>query len=124
MLVAPEGQGRERRTGRGGGGATCSGARSRASGGIRHASTRVANSSTFVALLERADGSEHPRPAIPEFGRFLERLKGWVDGPPVIEGSWTSGHTTCSGPTAGSPPFDRSGTVGAAAELTGRIYVA
>jgi hypothetical protein len=36
---------------------------------------RVAASSTFVALLELADGSEHPRPAIPEFGRFLEQLK-------------------------------------------------
>jgi hypothetical protein len=23
--------------------------------------------------------------AIPEYPRFLEQLKGWVDGPPVIE---------------------------------------
>jgi hypothetical protein len=50
-------------------------ARSRAFRGICYASTRVADSSTFVALLELADGSEHPRPAIPEFGRFLEQLK-------------------------------------------------
>jgi hypothetical protein len=26
-----------------------------------------------------------PRPASPEFPRFLERLQGWVDGPPAIE---------------------------------------
>jgi hypothetical protein len=53
--------------------------------GIRYASTRVAGSSTFVILTELADGIEDPRPAIAEFARFLERLKGWVDGPPVIE---------------------------------------
>jgi hypothetical protein len=53
--------------------------------GLRYASTRVADSSTFVALLELPDGSEDPRPAIPEYGRFLEQLKDWVDGPPVIE---------------------------------------
>ena len=53
--------------------------------GIRYASTRVVDSSTFVILTELADGSEDPRRAIPEFQRFLEQLKGWVDGPPVIE---------------------------------------
>jgi hypothetical protein len=45
----------------------------------------VVDGSTFVILLELADGVEDPRPAIPEFQRFLEQLKGWVDGPPVIE---------------------------------------
>jgi hypothetical protein len=53
--------------------------------GVRYASTRVVDSSTFVILLELADGIEDPRPAIPEYLRFLEQLKGWVDGPPVIE---------------------------------------
>ena len=53
--------------------------------GLRYASTRVADSSTFVILTELADGIEDPRPAIPEFLRFLEHLKGWVEGPPVIE---------------------------------------
>ena len=53
--------------------------------GIRYASTRVVDSSTFVILTELADGSEDPRRAIPEFLRFLEQLQGWVDGPPVIE---------------------------------------
>lgn len=53
--------------------------------GIRYASTRVVDSTTFVILTELADGIQDPRPAIPEFLRFLEQLKGWVDGPPVIE---------------------------------------
>jgi hypothetical protein len=53
--------------------------------GIRYASTRVAGSSTFVALLELTDGSEDPRLAIPEFALFLEQLADLVDGPPVIE---------------------------------------
>jgi hypothetical protein len=52
--------------------------------GLRYASTRVANSSTFVILVEVADGVDDPRPAIPEFARFLEKLKDWVEGPPVI----------------------------------------
>jgi hypothetical protein len=53
--------------------------------GLRYASTRVAGSSTFVILFELADGIADPRPGIPEYQRFVERLKGWVDGPPVIE---------------------------------------
>jgi hypothetical protein len=53
--------------------------------GLRYASTRLVDSSTFVILLELAEGVQDPRPAIPEFGRFLERLKGWVDGPPLVE---------------------------------------
>jgi hypothetical protein len=53
--------------------------------GLRYASTRVADSSTFVIMFELDDGIEDPRPAIPEYAQFLEQLKGWVDGPPVIE---------------------------------------
>jgi hypothetical protein len=53
--------------------------------GLRYGSTRVVDSSTFVALIELADGTEDPRPAIPEYLRFLEQLKACVDGPPVIE---------------------------------------
>ena len=45
----------------------------------------MADSSTFVILTELAEGVEDPRSAIPEFVRFLEQLKGWVDGAPVIE---------------------------------------
>jgi hypothetical protein len=53
--------------------------------GVRYVSTRVVDSSTFVILFELAEGIEDPRMAIPEYPRFLERLKGWVDGPPVIQ---------------------------------------
>jgi hypothetical protein len=53
--------------------------------GLRYASTRVVDSSTFVILTELADDSEDPRPAIPEYARFLDQLRAWVDGPPVIE---------------------------------------
>jgi hypothetical protein len=53
--------------------------------GLRYASMRVLDSSTFVALIELDEGLEDPRLAIPEYLRFLEQLKGLVDGPPVIE---------------------------------------
>jgi hypothetical protein len=53
--------------------------------GLRYASTRLVDSSTFVILTELAEGIEDPRPAIPEYQRFMEQLKGWVEGPPVIE---------------------------------------
>jgi hypothetical protein len=53
--------------------------------GLRYASTRVVDSSTFVIVTELAEGVQDPRPTIPEFLGFLEQLKGWVDGPPVIE---------------------------------------
>src|SRR5688572_2322876 len=53
--------------------------------GLRYASTRVVDSDTFVVLVELAEGVEDPRPAIPEFVKFVEQLKGWVEGPPVVE---------------------------------------
>jgi hypothetical protein len=53
--------------------------------GLRYASTRVVDSSTFVILTELAEGIADPRLAIPEFLLFLEQLKRWVDGPPVSE---------------------------------------
>ena len=53
--------------------------------GVRYASTRVADSSTYVILFELDEGVEDPRLEVPEYARFLEQLKGWVDGAPVIE---------------------------------------
>jgi hypothetical protein len=41
-------------------------------GGLRYASTRVMDSSTFVILVELADGTEDTRPAIPEYVHFQE----------------------------------------------------
>lgn len=53
--------------------------------GLRYASTRVVDGSTFVILTELADGIEDPRPGIPGFPQFLEKIKDYTDGPPVIE---------------------------------------
>jgi len=36
-------------------------------------------------LFELVDGIEDPRQAIPEYLRFLEQIKGWVHGSPMIE---------------------------------------
>ena len=71
--------------------------------GLRYASTRVVDSSTFVILTELADGAEDPRPAIPEFLRFLEQLKGWVEGPPVIERLDVVGSYNLFGPQREEP---------------------
>lgn len=46
--------------------------------GVRYASCRVQDSTTFVALLSLEDGVENPLPAIPEFRAFQEQLPGWV----------------------------------------------
>jgi hypothetical protein len=53
--------------------------------GLRYASTRVEDSSTFVIMLELADGARDPRSQIPEFEQFLARQQKLLDGPPVIE---------------------------------------
>jgi hypothetical protein len=71
--------------------------------GVRYASTRVVDSSTFVILFELAEGIEDPRMAVPEYLRFLERLKGWVDGPPVIEQLDVVGSYNLFGPERKEP---------------------
>jgi hypothetical protein len=53
--------------------------------GLRYASTRVESSSTFVIMLELADGAPDPRGQIPEFPQFQAQLQNLIDGPPVIE---------------------------------------
>jgi hypothetical protein len=48
--------------------------------GLRYASTRVVDRSTFVILTELADGIQDPRPAIPEFlGSWSSSGAGWTD---------------------------------------------
>jgi hypothetical protein len=77
--------------------------------GLRYASTRVVDSSTFVILTELADGIEDPRPAIPEFLGFLEQLKGWVEGPPVIEHLEVVGSYNLFGAQREQSPVARQG---------------
>jgi hypothetical protein len=45
----------------------------------------------------------------PEFLRFPEQLKGWVDGPPVIEHLDVVGSYNLFGTSTRNPPFDRQG---------------
>ena len=53
--------------------------------GLRYASTRIADSSTFVILSELAEGAPDPRTSIPEFAAFQALIRELADGPPVIE---------------------------------------
>ena len=48
--------------------------------GLRYASTRVADSSTFVILTELAEGVEDPRPRSPSScGSWSSSRSGWTD---------------------------------------------
>ena len=71
--------------------------------GLRYASTRVADSSTFVILTGSAEGHRGPPAGDPRFRRFLERLQGLVDGPPVIEQLDVVGPYNLFGPGARRP---------------------
>ena len=73
--------------------------------GLRYASTRVIDTSTFVALFELADGMEDPRPGLPEYRRLLEQLGDLADGPPVVEHLEVVGSYNLFGPQ----PSDASG---------------
>jgi len=53
--------------------------------GVRYASCRLADSNTFVILLQLADGIENPLPAVSEFTEFQASLPKWLAKPPVPE---------------------------------------
>jgi hypothetical protein len=53
--------------------------------GVRYASCRLAGSSTFVILLQLADGIENPLPAVPEFKEFQANLPNWLAKAPAPE---------------------------------------
>ena len=53
--------------------------------GVRYASVRVGDSSTFVILLHLADGRDNSLAQVPEFGEFQAKVKDWVTKPPVPE---------------------------------------
>jgi hypothetical protein len=52
--------------------------------GLRYASLRVAEDS-YLIVLEVADGTENPLPAIPAFGQFQAGLRDWLAGPAAVE---------------------------------------
>lgn len=51
--------------------------------GVRYAATKLADGVTFVLLLDLADGTENPLPAIPEARAFQQRMATWATEPPV-----------------------------------------
>ena len=53
--------------------------------GVRYASCRASDGSTFVILLELEEGIDNPLPTVLEFRQFQEGLKDWISGPPVPE---------------------------------------
>jgi hypothetical protein len=54
-------------------------------GNVRYASCKGDDGVTFVVLLEIADGTDNPLPAIPAFRDFQTGLANWVEGPPAPE---------------------------------------
>ena len=53
--------------------------------GVRYASGRVGDGSTFVILLHLADGRNNPLTQVPEFVEFQAKVKDWVTRPPIPE---------------------------------------
>ena len=53
--------------------------------GVRYASCKASDGSTFVILLEVEDGIENPLGTVPEFRQFQQGLKDWISEPPVPE---------------------------------------
>ena len=53
--------------------------------GVSYASCRLADSATFVILLQLEEGIENPLAAVPEFREFQANLKDWIAEPPTTE---------------------------------------
>jgi hypothetical protein len=59
--------------------------------GVRYASYRLADSDTYVIVLELRDEAANPLPAIAEFRDFQENLKKWLAEPAMPERLTTVG---------------------------------
>ena len=53
--------------------------------GVKYASSRASNGTTFVILLALENPSENPLPAIAEFQTFQKNMQGWLAEPTVPE---------------------------------------
>src|SRR6476620_5858225 len=53
--------------------------------GLRYGSSRLADGTTYLILLEIEEGFENPLPAIPEFQEFQSVLRGLFAEPAVSE---------------------------------------
>jgi hypothetical protein len=51
--------------------------------GVRYASSRLGNTSTFIILLALEQPGENPLAAIPEFRAFQAQIQGWLAEPTV-----------------------------------------
>ncbi|WP_216329296.1 hypothetical protein [Deinococcus aestuarii] len=51
--------------------------------GVRYASSRLGDSSTYVILLALDQPGENPLASIPEFRAFQEQIQGWLAEPTV-----------------------------------------
>ena len=54
-------------------------------GGVKYASTRLADGVSVIALLALEDPADNPLQAIPEFRAFQEHLPEWLAEPPTVE---------------------------------------
>ncbi|MDB5045487.1 MAG: hypothetical protein JWQ08_1537 [Deinococcus sp.] len=49
--------------------------------GVKYASSRLGQSSTYVILLALAEPGENPLAAVPEFRAFQQQIQGWLSAP-------------------------------------------
>ena len=53
--------------------------------GVKYASSRASDGTTFIILLALENPSENPLPAIPEFQAFQSSMRGWLAEPTMPE---------------------------------------
>ena len=53
--------------------------------GVKYASARLADSTTYIILLALDNPADNPLSAIPEFGAFQAGIRGWLAEPTVPE---------------------------------------
>lgn len=53
--------------------------------GVKYASSRLGDSTTYIILLALTNPPENPLAAVPEFGAFQEKIRGWLAEPTVSE---------------------------------------
>ena len=53
--------------------------------GVKYASSRLADSTTYIILLALENPAENPLPAIPEFRAFQSGIRNWLAEPTVPE---------------------------------------
>ena len=53
--------------------------------GLRYASTKASDGTSYLILLEIDDPAHNPLPSLETFQQFQSQLPLWLAGPPVIE---------------------------------------